>query len=76
VVSGTSPLRGVTRERDVRMRTSYLERLGRFRSFCCVAIVLDASAIVKIELPKENFGRLTAPQTPFTVSVAVEGSAL
>ena len=44
------------------MRASYLERLDRVRYFCCVAIVLDASAIVKIELPKENFGAARRPR--------------
>jgi hypothetical protein len=40
------------------MRTSYVERLGRFLCFRCVAIVLDASSIVKIEVSRwEPFGR-------------------
>ena len=54
------------------MRASYLERLDRFRYFCCVAIVLDASAIVKIELPKENFGAARPPQrgrSPFLLQL-------
>jgi hypothetical protein len=54
------------------MRASYVERLDRFRCLWCVAIVLDASSIVKIEFRNGNIGVSSPPhsrRSPFLLQL-------